>query len=186
MPLAVKRKGFSEVECSIARAVDEVGDPWTLLVLRHAFLGARRFGEFEAALEIPPTTLTRRLGELVEKGLLARTPYELHPPRFEYELTPKSLDLLPVLVSFAVWGSRWKAPGGPPFEIVETASGQRVDPILVDRRSGRPIQPGSIALVPGPGASPALRRAMQRGGRRRIVFGGPLSTASAAPGGQCS
>jgi DNA-binding HxlR family transcriptional regulator len=167
----MRRKDFSNVECSIARAVDEVCEPWTLLVLRHAFLGARRFGEFETALGIPPTTLARRLTELAEKGLLEPRQYAERPPRFEYELTDKALDLFPVLVSLAVWGSRWKAPHGPPFDLVDADSGKRLTPMLVDRRSGKPLGPGDVALSPGSGASAALKRRIRATGKQRLVFG---------------
>jgi DNA-binding HxlR family transcriptional regulator len=168
----MRRKSFGAMECSIARAVDEVCEPWTLLVLRHAFLGARRFGDFELALDIPPTTLTKRLLDLTSKGLLRKEQYEEHPARFEYHLTERALDLLPLIVSLAVWGGQWKSPSGPPFELVDATTGCPVEPVLVDRRSGQPILPGSIALGLGPGASPGLRRAFRSTGKQRLVLGG--------------
>jgi len=167
----MRRKDFSQIECSIARAADEIGDPWSLLLLRHAFLGVRRFADFEVALEIPPNTLSSRLSVLQKKGLLRRTKYENHPPRYEYELTERSLDLLPLIVSLAVWGSRWKAPAGPPFELVDAESGQVLDPVFVDRRSGKTIEPGQVGLRVGPGASQELRRAVAATGREILVLG---------------
>jgi len=167
----MRRKDFSKVECSIARAVDDVGDPWSLLVLRHAFLGARRFAQFQAALSIPPTTLTSRLDDLCKKGLLFRTQYELHPPRHEYDLSDKGLELLPVIVSLAVWGSRWKAPKGAPFDLVDATSGAPVEPVLIDARTGQVIRPGTIGLRPGPGASSQLRRAVANTGRTILPLG---------------
>lgn len=168
----MRRKSFGAMECSIARAVDEVCEPWTLLVLRHAFLGVRRFGDFELALGIPPTTLTKRLAELTKKGLLEKERYEVHPERFEYRLTERALDLLPLMVSLAVWGGRWKSPSGPPFELVDAVTGCSIDPVLVDRRSGQPILPGKIALGLGSGASPGLRGAFRSTGKKRLVLGG--------------
>lgn len=167
----MRRKDFSRVECSIARAVDEIGDPWSLLVLRHAFLGATRFAQFQAALEIPPTTLTSRLADLCRKGLLQRTRYEEHPPRYAYELSEKGVDLLPVIVALAVWGSRWKSPRGAPFDLVDAGSGAPVEPMLVDARTGKAIQPGGIGLKPGPGASSKLRRAVAKTGRKILPLG---------------
>lgn len=167
----MRRKTFSQVECSIARAADEVGDPWSLLVLRHAFLGVRRFADFQASLAIPPNTLTSRLTALQKKGLLQKRKYESRPPRYEYELTERSLDLLPLIVSLAVWGSRWKAPFGPPFDLVDAESGELLDPIFVNRRTGKAIEPGNIGLRIGAGASPELRRAVAATGREILVLG---------------
>jgi len=170
-PRTMRRKDFSKVECSIARAVDEIGEPWSLLVLRHAFLGARRFAQFEAALGIPPTTLSSRLEDLCRKGLLLKSKYEQHPPRYEYELTEKGLDLLPVIVSLAVWGSRWKSPKGAPFELVDTRSGAPIEPLLVDKNTNKAIVPGAIGLRPGPGASTKLRRAVAATGKKILPLG---------------
>jgi DNA-binding HxlR family transcriptional regulator len=167
----MKRKGFDGVECSIARAVDEVCEPWTLLILRHAFLGGRQFSHFEEFLGIPPTTLTRRLSNLVDHGLLERSLYEDHPPRYEYLLTEKALDLLPLFISLAVWGSRHQAPNGPPFDLVDAKTGRRLDPIVVDRSSGRRLEVGSVALALGSGASSDLRERVQATGKRRLLFG---------------
>ncbi len=169
----MRRKGFAQIECSIARAVDEVGDPWTLLLLRHAFLGARRFADFQSGLQIPPNTLTSRLAALVEQGLLEKHRYEQHPPRYEYLLTQKSTELLPVIISLAVWGSRWKSPVGPPFELISASSGKKVDPVLVDRHTGQPIEPGGVGLRLGPGASRQLREAIANRGKQPLVFGSP-------------
>lgn len=176
----VRRKDFSRVECSIARAADEVGDAWSLLVLRHAFLGVRRFGDLQAALDIPPNTLTNRLTALQKKGLLKKRKYESHPPRYEYDLTERSLDLLPLIVSLAVWGSRWKAPDGPPFELVDAESGEVLDPVLVDGKTGKRIEPGTIGLRTGPGASSELRRAVAATGREILVLGRKAATSERA------
>ena len=175
----MRRKDFSNVECSIARAVDEIGEPWSLLILRHGFLGARRFAQFQAALEIPPNTLSSRLEDLCRKGLLHKMKYENHPPRYEYSLSEKALDLLPVIVSLAVWGSRWKSPKGAPFELVDPGSGAPIEPILIDARTGKPIRPGAIGLRPGPGASSKLRRLVAATGKKVLPLG-PSSSCSSS------
>jgi DNA-binding HxlR family transcriptional regulator len=177
----MKRKDFSRVECSIARAVDEVAEPWTLLVLRHAFLGATQFAEFETALGIPTNTLTRRLEDLVIKGLLDRRPRSEHPLRFDYTLTQKALELVPVFISLATWGSRWKSPGGPPFNLVHPDTGEALEPILVDRKTGHPLTSGQIALAPGRGASAELKRRFRRIGKERLVFGPRAGEPKGAP-----
>src|SRR3954466_11872527 len=107
----MQRKSFAEMECNIARSVEEVGDGWSLMILRNALLGAKRFQDFEAQLEVPPTTLARRLQTLTARGFFVRRAYATHPAREEYELTAKGLDFLPVLLSLAAWGSRWLSPG---------------------------------------------------------------------------
>jgi len=108
----MQRKSFAEVECTIARSIEEVGDGWSLMILRNALLGTKRFQDFEQELHAPPTTLARRLQSLTERGFFARREYESHPRREEYELTEKGREFLPVLLSLAAWGGRWLSPGG--------------------------------------------------------------------------
>jgi len=160
----------------MARSLEQIGDGWTLLVLRNALLGARRFQDFEQTLGIPPNTLSRRLDGLVEHGLLVRRAYEDHPPRDEYELTAKGLDLAPVLLALSAWGNRWLAPHGALIVCADRATGRRIEPVVVDRRTGRELVAGRVALRAGPGASPALRKSLQRSA--------PFGAAAARPGGR--
>lgn len=162
------RKSFRDVECSIARAIEQVGDGWSLMILRNALLGAKRFQEFELQLGAPPNTLTRRLHTLTEQGFFERRVYEAHPRREEYELTQKGLELLPVLLALAAWGARWLSPGGAPLECVDASTGRALEPVLVDAMSGQPLVAGEVGLRAGPGASAKLRRAMKA---QRVVFG---------------
>src|SRR5207253_8531836 len=97
---------FADQNCSIARTLEAVGERWTLLVLREAFLGVRRFDRMQSELSIARNILADRLQTLVETGILERRPYQDHPPRFEYRLTQKGLDLYPILVSLMRWGDR--------------------------------------------------------------------------------
>ncbi len=92
--------------CSVANTLDVVGDRWSLLVIRDAFYGLRRFDEFQADLGVARNVLSGRLKRLVEFGILAKVPYEDRPPRFEYHLTQKGLDLLPVILTMMAWGDR--------------------------------------------------------------------------------
>jgi|SRR6478609_5273268 len=167
----MKRKGFGDMECTIARAVDAVCDPWTLLIIRQAFLGARRFQQFEAALAIPPNTLSRRLNDLVARGFLDKHRYESHPPRHEYLLTQAALDLMPLFLALARWGRQHRSPGGPPLELVDVNTGRRVDPMVVDRHTGQELLPGTVAVSLGRGASQELRHTMHSAGLRRVVLG---------------
>jgi DNA-binding HxlR family transcriptional regulator len=166
--MTMQRKSFADVECTIARSIEQIGDGWSLMILRNALLGAKRFQDFEAQLGAPPNTLTRRLHTLTEQGFFERRVYEAHPRREEYELTDKGLDLLPVLLAIAAWGGRWLSPGGAPLECIDPDTGRPLLPIMVDAASGHQLVPGKVGLRAGPGASAELRRAMQR---QRVVFG---------------
>ncbi len=164
----MKRVSFAAMECPIARAADELGDGWTLLILREAYKGARTFGDFADTLPIAPTTLTRKLATLVDRGFFTTRVYQEHPRRERYEPTPKADDLLPVVVALGAWGNRWLAPDGDLLSLIDPVTRKPIEVAVVDRASGRPVRPGAIALEPGPGASKQLRRRV----RAPIVLGG--------------
>src|SRR5262249_42492082 len=101
--------------CSVARAVSVIGDRWTILILRDAFMRVRRFEDFQARLGITRHVLADRLRKLVRLGVLRRVPYQERPRRYEYRLTPKGLDLPPVLLAPVRWGgTHMAAEGGRP------------------------------------------------------------------------
>lgn len=104
------RKSLDHLECSVANTVDLIGDRWTVLILRDAFLGVRRFDEFQADLGIARNVLAHRLLTLVEAGIMKTRQYEDRPPRDEYLLTEKGKDLFDVLISLWKWGDRWAPP----------------------------------------------------------------------------
>jgi DNA-binding HxlR family transcriptional regulator len=168
----MQRKSFAAMECPIARSLEEVGDGWTVLILRNALLGARRFHDFEQRLGIPPTTLTRRLDRLVELGFFSRQRYEARPAREEYELTPKGLDFLPVVLAIAAWGNRWLMQDGVAIECMDPATQRAVHPIVVDRETRRELVAGRVGLRAGPFASRSLRKALHRG----VVLGAKART----------
>ena len=115
-------RDVGRLDCSIARTLAVVGDRWTLLVLRDAFLGTRRFEAFQRQLGITRHRLADRLAKLVRHGVLRREAYA--PGRFEYRLTEKGIDLYGVVVMLAGWGDRWLAGRkGPPVERVHRACG---------------------------------------------------------------
>ena len=87
------RNDYEGQDCSIARALEVVGERWTLLIIRDAFLGLRRFDQFQESLGIARNVLTDRLNRLVEEGILDRVRYNEHPERYEYRLTSKGRDL---------------------------------------------------------------------------------------------
>jgi DNA-binding HxlR family transcriptional regulator len=135
----MRHTSLSDMPCPIARSLDRVGEWWSILILRDALRGVTRFDDFRRSLGVAPNMLTRRLGALVEAGMLERRRYSEHPPRDEYVLTERGRDFRPVLLSLLTWGNRHFAPEGPSVEIVHRVSGLPADPVLVDRHTGLPV-----------------------------------------------
>ena len=135
----MQRKSFGTMQCPIARSLERVGEWWSILILRDAFRGLTRFDQFEASLGIAPNMLTKRLNALVESGLLEKRAYSEHPPRHEYVLTERGRDFRPVLWALLAWGNKHFAPEGPSVVVVDSETGEVAEPVLVDRKSGRPL-----------------------------------------------
>ena len=147
---------YENQNCSVARALEVLGDRWTLLVIRDAFLGVRRFDDFQRELGVARNVLTDRLGRLVEEGILEKRVYQERPERFEYRLTDKGVDLWPVLVSLMKWGDRHSpADGGPPTLIVHRDCGGEVNARFRCERCGADVDARGAEAMPGPGS---LRR----------------------------
>jgi len=137
--------------CSVARTLSVVGERWTLLILRDAFFGTRRFDEFQHNLGITRHRLSERLGKLVEHGVLVKVPYNDRPVRYEYRLTRKGLGLYPVLMSLTRWGDEWMDDGeGVPLEYVHLACGNRTTPTLTCSECGEPLRPEEVTPRIGP------------------------------------
>ncbi len=154
----MQRKSFGDMPCPIARSLERVGEWWSILILRDAFHGLTRFDQFQKSLEIAPNMLTRRLGALVEAGLLERRRYSERPPRDEYLLTARGRDFRPVLWALLAWGNKHFAPEGRSVVIVDAVTGAEADPVLVDRASGRPLVEPAFRSAPGPAASERTRQ----------------------------
>jgi DNA-binding HxlR family transcriptional regulator len=154
----VARTSFETRPCPIARSLDEVGEWWSILLLRDAFQGLTRFDQFQKSLDIAPNILTRRLNSLVERGLFEKRVYCERPLRHEYVLTAKARDFRPVLLTLLAWGNRHLAPEGPSLVVVDTADGRWADPVLVDRETGRELDSGDFTMATGPAASDRMRR----------------------------
>ena len=135
----MKRTSLGHMNCSIAQTLDVVGDPWTLLIVRDALFGIKRFDDFRQSLGIPRATLTSRLDTLVEHGVLERRRYQDRPERHEYVLTDKGRDLRRVMVSMLQWGDKWSSLPEPPVTLIDADTGDEIEPVYVDRRSGRPL-----------------------------------------------
>ena len=126
---------------SVERALAQVGDAWTFLILREAYFGVRRFDGFQRRLSAAPTVLTDRLKKLVANGLMKRVEYQARPPRFEYRLTEKGVDLYPAIVLLMRWGDKWlDGGGGAPLELVHRICGEVTRPLLDCDRCGRAIE----------------------------------------------
>ncbi len=150
--------------CSIARALEVVGERWSLLVIRDAFLGVRRFDDFQRDLGIARNVLQSRLERLVEEGILERRLYQERPPRYEYTLTGKGIDLWPVIFGLMKWGDRYAYPDGPPVVLEHRGCGGAVDGHRICIKCGCPLEARDVRPRPGPGATsdapdrhPALR-----------------------------
>jgi DNA-binding HxlR family transcriptional regulator len=148
----VERKSFAEMNCSVAQCLEVIGEWWSMLVVREAFLGVTRFDQFHERLGISRNVLNQRLSHLVEAGVLRRIPYSEHPLRFDYRLTDKGRDLWPVLTAMRQWGDRHAAPGGPPVEIVHKACGHVAEVVSTCSACGEPIGARDVRAVAGPGA----------------------------------
>jgi len=148
----MQRTNLADMNCSVAQCLAVVGEWWSLLILRDAFLGVTRFDHFQARLGIARNILTERLNRLVEDGLLKRVPYEDHPPRSEYRLTPKGSDLWHVMTAMRQWGDRWAAPNGPPLKIRHTGCGRVVQVVPVCSHCGERLDVRSVTAIAGPGA----------------------------------
>jgi DNA-binding HxlR family transcriptional regulator len=160
-------RDIGELPCSVARALAVVGDRWTLLVLRDAFLGVRRFDQFQRDLGTTRHRLADRLRKLVEHGILERVRYQERPARFEYRLTEKGRDLYPVVVSLTRWGDRWMAgEDGPPLELVHRNCGRRTMPALACPECGEPVGARDMQAHPGPALRKHLAATKDKEARR--------------------
>jgi DNA-binding HxlR family transcriptional regulator len=149
----VLHRTYDSQTCSVARALEVVGERWTLLILRDAFLGVRRFDDFQADLGIARNVLADRLGRLVDAGVLDRHAYSDRPPRHEYRLTDKGRDLWPVVHALAVWGDKHEAPDGPPTVFVHRDCGGAVSGRRICEACGAELELRDVRAVRGPGAA---------------------------------
>ncbi len=136
----------------VARAQQVVGDRWSYLIMRDAFLGVRRFEDLRRRTGASRGTLTARLHALVDAGILYRSPYGDAPSRFEYRLTEKGLAFYPVAVSMWLWERRWGGGHALPPRLVHAVCGESLDPRMVCSHCGQTLRRGEIAYGPGSGA----------------------------------
>ena len=158
---------YSTDNCTIGRAMEILGEKWTVVVLREVFSGVRRFDDMRVRTKIPRQVLANRLGELVDRGVLRRVPYREPGARVreEYRLTPMGFDLYPVLMAVRQWGDRYLADvDGPPLRTVHRDCGAAVEVQLCCAEGHRIESAREVQPLPGPGARP--RVATETGSRR--------------------
>lgn len=150
--------------CSIAKSLEVIGERWSLLIVRDVMNGNRRFGQMQRSLGIARNVLSARLQRLVDEGILERRAYQESPPRDEYFLTEKGLDLWPALIALLGWGDRHSAgPEGPPVRIVHKDCGGAVSDRGICQRCGKTLQARDARQLPGPGFEAALADAEAAG-----------------------
>jgi len=177
----MQRTSFGNMQCPIARSLERVGEWWSILILRDAFHGLTQFDQFQKSLGIAPNMLTRRLNALVENDLLEKRLYQQHPPRYEYVLTERGRDFRPVLWVLLAWGNRHFAPEGPSVVVVDAATGEPADPVLIDRNSGKVMTAATFRSVPGPAADERSRARLLGSMAQARAAGMTPDKAEAAP-----
>ena len=164
----MKRATFQPMPCPVAKALEHIGDGWSMLILRDAFYGLRRFDDFINSLGIASNTLTRRLNDLVAHELLERRPYQDNPPRHEYHLTAKGRDFFEFTIALQDWGARWMPwPRGPALVLRHEPCGRRLRSRLVCAGCGGEVDPREVTSHDGTGAPRGQRRGGQ--GKKPLV-----------------
>lgn len=144
----IRRSPVEPCDCNLARSFELIGDRWTLLILRSAMYGVRRFDDFQAELEVPRSVLSARLAALVDAGIMEKREYreEGQRARIEYPLTKMGVELGLPFFAMTAWGDKWLADGEPHFGLRSRASGQKLTVALVDER-GKPVKPQDVQYV---------------------------------------
>ena len=143
-------KDLGYLECSIANSVPILGDRWNLLIIRDAFMGVRRFEDFQADLGIARNILSSRLNDLVAEGLFETVPYQDNPPRNEYRLTPKGKDLMDLLLALWRWGDKWAPPEErDPRELIHLDCGESTHIVASCAHCGGELTRSNLRIVPG-------------------------------------
>ena len=134
------RKRFDDSSCSVARALNQVGDWWSLLIVLHAMYGTRRFVDFQQELGIAKNILCDRLSRLVDNEVLSKVDVGEHGSRFEYRLTEKGRDLFPVVIALRQWGDKWNPnPDEAPLDLRDRATGRPIHTVKVQDADGQAL-----------------------------------------------
>jgi len=156
----MKAKSFAGMRCSIAGALELIGDRWAVLLIRDLSFGVSRYDDLRVSIGIPAATLAARLKQLVGAAIVERIRYQDKPPRDEYQLTAKGRGLWMVLLALREWGDRWDVSGfgAPAVETVDAETGRALRLALIDAETGQIVPPRRAQLRAGPGADADTRR----------------------------
>jgi DNA-binding HxlR family transcriptional regulator len=169
---SVKQSRLANKECSMARAMEVVGDRWSILILREAYYGVKRFDEFEYYVGIAPNILSTRLKKFVDAGVMTRVPLPEHAGRYEYVLTEKGRDFFPAYLALKKWGDDWLAePAGPQVVFRDRAAGRPIEYPEWRTRGGKPLRLEDVEVVAGAGAVPFNRKRFGGDAADRVAAG---------------
>lgn len=150
-------KDFPRDACSMASTLEVIGERWTMHVLRESFLGVRRFEDYRRNIGVARNILSDRLNTLVAEGILRRELYSERPPRYEYRLTRKGIDLHEILIALMKWGNRWTPnEDGPAVVLRHRECGATIEPALACPDCGKPVHAWDLEALPGPGTTARL------------------------------
>ncbi|HEV2361759.1 MAG TPA: helix-turn-helix domain-containing protein [Acidimicrobiales bacterium] len=153
----MERKSFAGMHCSVAQCLEVIGEWWSMLIVRDAFMGVTRFDELQERLGISRNILNKRLAALVDAGIMRKVPYSERPPRYDYKLTEKGVDLWPVITALRQWGDKHSFPAGePPVLVTHKECGKVSDAVMVCSGCGEPIGPRDVRAAMGPSGDPRL------------------------------
>lgn len=150
----MRKTSFADMQCSLARGLDRMGDWWSPLIIRDLYAGVIRFDELVEDLGISRNLLAQRLNALIDRKLVIRRAYRRRPLRYEYVLSSAGKDLIPVILALTSWGDRWAQPReGAPVEFVHESCGKKFEPQITCSVCGETIKADHVKLVAGPGGA---------------------------------
>lgn len=159
----MKLKSFAGMRCSIAGALEAIGDRWAFLLIRDLSLGLSRYEDLRASIGIPDATLTARLKHLIAHSIIEQRRYQSRPTRYEYRLTAKGRSLWKVGEALREWGDRWNATGfgAPTVRTVDSKTGRKLVLALIDPKTGAAVPGNRVLFRPGPGADDTVRKLLK-------------------------
>jgi DNA-binding HxlR family transcriptional regulator len=162
------RSRIANKECSVARAMDAIGDRWSILLLREAYYGTKRFDEFQYYVGLASNILSARLKKLVDAGIMTRIPLPEHTGRYEYVLTEKGRDFFPTYLALKKWGDDWLAePAGPQVVFNDRSSGRPISYPELRTDEGKPLRLEDIEVTAGSGAAAFNRKRFGPGAKAK-------------------
>lgn len=149
----MRKENFKHLECSLARALDMIGEWWTLLIIRDLLYGINTFDLLCKDLGIARNVLADRLKKLMERQLIEKRAKQEGSRRHTYRLTPKGKDLFPIIMALVAWGDHWESPHGPPIVFTHQPDGHPVQPMVICAQCGEALKARDINPQKGPGVS---------------------------------